>query len=273
MRKVLVVAVIAMVWFAAGCSSANSGGGPSSSTSTPPLDHAKVLQTYFNAFALDKAEQQQPMLSAAAPDSPAYVFAQHQIDGSYAYENNIGESGISPSPTPVATVPPVATATITGDPAKGYTVAMVYKTGTDTYTDFQYSPAGLIETWTLAPNAPLRPRISAQAATAIHGDVTVSLTTAYQSASGGLQVTYQMVNSGPTSASVILNGFDNADHLPVRFERLTPPRLHSANGTVSRGVVTIEYADPPTSPDLLLKTRAVLTVEFDDKTTANLPLT
>lgn len=106
-----------------------------------------------------------------------------------------------------------------------------------------------------------------------HGEVTVALKTAYETAEGALQVTYEMTHKSPVKASVILNGFYDADGHPVKFAALIPPRLVSANGTVATGVVVVVYSDPPTSPDQVLKKSATLRVEFDDQTTARLALT
>lgn len=97
MRKIFVLGMITVLLVAPGCSSAttseSASGEPSSSSSSSPPDHTQVLKTYFDAYGMSKPIEIQPMLTVAAPNSPAYVFAQHQVDVGTAYENDLVESG------------------------------------------------------------------------------------------------------------------------------------------------------------------------------------
>lgn len=197
----------ASILLVAGCSSSGEASGES--PNSQGADNTAVLGKYFNAFATDKSSTMAPMLEASEPGSPAYLYAQHQINGATASE----AAGNSAKPATVDVTD--TTVTMKQDVATDATDAQI-KEATNVYSSFQYSTAGLIQTWTADPGGPLAGRISAQSAKGKAGGVAVTLRTAYLTNSGDLSVTFDAKNTGSKKASLTPTGYVNPDGRQVK---------------------------------------------------------
>ncbi|MEI8082669.1 MAG: hypothetical protein WCI74_12575 [Actinomycetes bacterium] len=254
MQKMITVVplVAALALSAAGCSSSSSSGSsptPTAASSTSQ-DHSQILTTYFNAYGTRNPTTMAAMLSSAAKDSPAYVFGQHQINTSLAYLSD----NIDPIPLTVTVAGDTVT---TVDELPADATANERAAATSVYRDFQFSPEGLIQTWTTVPGGPLAPRIAAQSATATKSAVTVSLKTSYQTPAGGLFLTYDVSNGSTTGTSVAVVGYVNPDGRQVSSDN-TPPKLsphpaafttgrsHISNG-IRGGQLIVQFADRSTA--------------------------
>lgn len=230
MKKSIPVGVLAAALLLAGCSSTGS------SSDSPATDHEQTLTTYFNALATEKAATMAPMLTAAAPGSAAYIYAEHQINLATANEaaNN------TPQPD---------NAIITGDSvtlrAQGIENATDEQkaASTSVYRDFTYSAEGLVETWNAEPGGALAPRISAQTGSVTAAGVTITLRTAYQANVGDLYVTYDARNKGAKKVSVNPSGYVNPDGRQVRTAT-TGGTLDLQPGAFTTDAVSITSGKP-----------------------------
>lgn len=226
-------------------------------TPTPPVvvDHSQVLKQYFDAFGTDSAVAMQPTLTLVAPNSPAYLYTQYQIS------TNLADT--------VAKVPPrIWTATVTGDMVsmvQNFTRTPTKKEraqGIAIYKDFQFSPEGLIQTWTSDPGGPLAPRIAAQTATATKDNVTISLKIAYSTNLGDLYVTYEAANRSGNKATVYVRRYINPNGRPGKGWNMPFKQLHPAAGGSATG-----YSGSTNG-----QRGGYLLVEFNGKKEARLPV-
>lgn len=242
---ILVIGIVAMT--AAGCSN-----NQSSDANADAADHTQVLEQYFNAFATDVAAQMEPMKAAAAPNSPAYLYAVHQINAAIA-----SEGANSPTTPSTATVTD-GTVTMVTKGLDADTTEEQRKDATNVYSAFTYEN-GLISSWTTDPGGLLTPRISALTGSVTKLGITLTLKTAYVTNAGDLFITYDVQNKSKKKASVVVNGYLNPDGRQVQVSA-TPYQLAPIPGAFATGMAQITNG----------KLGGSLTIEFDYKTSARL---
>ncbi|MFA7266148.1 MAG: hypothetical protein WC054_07535 [Candidatus Nanopelagicales bacterium] len=243
MKKFVVLVVGALALTLSACGSSQADGGE---------DHTPVLQEYFNAFATDVAAQMEPMKSAAAPDSPAYLYAVHQINLALASESANGDVAAS-------------TATISEDQVtmvrQGLDADITEEQraeATTTYSNFTYEN-GLLASWTANPGGDVAPRITPVSGSVTKLGVTLALKTAYIANSGDLFITYEVLNKSKKKASVVVNGYLNPDGRQVQVSA-TPYQVAPVPGAFASGYAVVTQG----------KLGGSLTIEFDYQTTAKL---
>jgi hypothetical protein len=213
----------------AGCSSTPSASSDSSASAT--ADNTPVLKAYFDSFGTDRVSTMEPMLANSEPGSPANVYAQHQLNAATASES------ANNSPAPSSVVVESSKVTMQQELPKDPTDQQTAE-ATNTYSSFEYSPSGLITTWSTEPGGALAPRISSQASEVTSGKVTVLLNTAYATNSGDLSVTFTVRNKSGEKANVLISGYINPDGRQVKVTN-TPYLADPAPRSFSTGSATI----------------------------------
>lgn len=216
MKKLLAGAACTLLLIA-GCSSGSSNGS----------DHEQTLGAYFNAFGTQEASKMEPMLTAAAKGSPAYIYAEHQINAALAQES----ANETQEPDTITVDGDTVTQTLK---LPEDATEEQKKEATNTYTDFQFSADGLLETWTSEPGGALAPRIQAQTGKATSGQVSVDLKTAYETNGGSLMVTFEVNNKSNKKANVSITGYVNPDGRQVKVAT-TPYSFDPAAGSFATG--------------------------------------
>ena len=203
MRKngVSALAVLGLVATAllGGCS---SSGQDTTAAETPDgVDTEQILTEYFTPFAGHDPAEMEAMLEVSVPDSPAYIYAEHQINNSLADE----AANALPDPDQLELTADQVTLTTSGlaDDATEEEVV----DATTVYRDFQYSPDGKLVTWNSEPGGPLEPRILAQDGSGRSGGVRIEAVTSYETNNGDLVVTYTVRNKSKYDATVYPQGY------------------------------------------------------------------
>ncbi len=190
---------LAAVALLGGC---GSSGQESTAVETPEgIDSEQVLTDYFTPFAGHDPAEMEAMLEVAVADSPAYLYAEHQINSSLADE----AANALPEPDQLEVTADEVTITTSGL-AEDATEEEVAE-ATTVYRDFQYSPDGKLVTWNSEPGGPLEPRILAQSGSGRSGGVRIEAQTSYETNNGDLVVTYVVRNKSKYDATVYPQGY------------------------------------------------------------------
>lgn len=211
MKKSLRAAFLALALTTAlvGCSSATG------SEDSAPANSTEVLKSYFEGLASDDSAQMQAMLKYAAPDSPAQLYAEHQI-----LNQEADEAANSGSSTPDSVTVEGDKVTITQDLPNDATDAQ-RKEATTVFTDFAFSPDGNIETWTAEPGGPLASRVQRQSGKGTSAGVTISAQTSYVTNSGDLVVAYEVRNATKNTVNINPRGYLNPNGRQVQVATTT----------------------------------------------------
>lgn len=245
---------IAAVMAVGGCSSAASPSAEPPSSTASAVNHVPVLTNYFDAFATDRAAEMAPMLTNSEPGSPAYLYAQHQINAATASES----ANSSPAPSTITVTQDSVTllSQLPNEPTEQQKID-----ATNVYSSFEYAPSGLITAWTADPGGPLAPRISAQSSKVTSAKVTVALKTAYATNSGDLSVTFDVTNKSGKKANVTITGYINPDGRQVKVVN-TPYAADPAPGSFSTSAASVVSG----------QRGGKLIVQFDYQTDKKLPV-
>lgn len=233
-RTAIGLAIVAVAL--AGCSS--SGGSDTVGATSAPAESEQVLNNYFNAFATDEASEMEPMLDNAEADSPAYLYAEHQINNALADEAANQSSSAS-------------TVAVSGDEVTMIDESLLPADATEeeraevttTYREFEYASDGKLVTWTAEPGGSLEGRVLAQDGIGTSGKVTIKAKTSYVTNAGDLIVTYDVRNKSKDQAMVTPKGYVNADKRQVQIATGTGS-LDLAPGSFATEAASMENGEP-----------------------------
>jgi len=216
-----------------GCSSSSQD---TTAAETPEgIDTEQVLTEYFTPFAENDPAEMEAMLEVAAADSPAYLYAEHQINNALADE----AANLLPEPDQLEVTADEVTLTISGlaEDATEEEVA----DATTVFRDFQYSPDGKLVTWDSEPGGPLEPRILAQSGSGRSGGVRIQVQTSYETNNGDLIVTYVVRNKSKYDATVYPQGYVTPQGRQVKVStssgslELAPRTFATESAAISNG--------------------------------------